>query len=237
MAVRINDISGNVDITYLATTINQCQNDTDKQVFKLVEETGEVITMGKVIGEPVKQTAEDAAWLISEGRDQNPAHRTPPSQRDIDVADACIEAAKPVETISIKMTWLGTLNALLALYTDGDRQYAITELRRMATCADAYADEHIKSKEPQSELLDIVDHLNKAAELASSLESTYAAMEPFLDEDLDDEPPVWVAAQDMIDKLQPIIQLDDTAGELEEAQQSITDADDDDSRKQYGERR
>ena len=147
------------------------------------------------------------------------------------------EPVKCETTIDIKMTWLGTLNALLALYTDGDRQYAITELRRMATCADAYADEHIKSKEPQSELLDIVDHLNKAAELASSLESTYAEMEPFLDEDLDDEPPVWVAAQDMIDKLQPIIQLDDTAGELEEAQQSITDADDDDSRKQYGERR
>jgi hypothetical protein len=54
MAVRIHDIGGNVDRVYLATTIDQCQSDTDKQVFKLVTKTGEVITMGKVIGEPVK---------------------------------------------------------------------------------------------------------------------------------------------------------------------------------------
>ena len=52
MAVRINDISGNVDNVYCATHIDQCQGETDRQVFKLVEETGEVITRGKVIGEP-----------------------------------------------------------------------------------------------------------------------------------------------------------------------------------------
>lgn len=117
MAVRINDISGNVDKVYLATHANQCQTTTDKEVFKLVEETGEVITMGKVIGEPVGQTV---------------------SQRDIDVADACIEAAQPIKRIEMTMTWLGTLNALLALYTSGDREYAIEQLRKMAQIADNY---------------------------------------------------------------------------------------------------
>ena len=37
MAVRINDISVNVEPTYLATHVNQCHNTTDKEVFKLVE--------------------------------------------------------------------------------------------------------------------------------------------------------------------------------------------------------
>ena len=76
----------------------------------------------------------------------------------------------------------------------------------------------------KKERLELGNHLHKAAELASSLESTYQALEPFLNLDLDDEPEEWVAAQEMIDKLQPLIQLSDDAGELEEIEQKVYDA-------------
>ena len=204
MAVRINDISGNVDKVYLATHVNQCHNTTDKEVFELVEETGEVITMGKVIGEPVGQTV---------------------SQRDIDVADACIEAAQPIKRIEIKMTWLGTLNALLALYTSGDREYAITKLRKMATAADLQVEmvEKEQKAAQQSPLLDVVDHLHKAAEIANGLVADYEGYESYTtDEDGDEtETIVWEKAQVMIDKLQHVGGFNEDADELEDAQREI----------------
>lgn len=198
MAVRIHDTSGNVDKAYLATHVNQCQGDTDREVFRLVEETGEVITMGKVIGEPAGNAQPPSSQFLAHQR------VGVTQQNDFSVELAYIDEEPPLK---------------------GEGEIVITRIppsqRRHGRTA---------------ELLDLVNHLHRTAELASSLESRYAAMEPSLDEDLDDEPPVWTAAQDMIDKLQPLLQLDETAGELEEAEQSITDADADDYRQQYGER-
>lgn len=41
-----------------------------------------------------------------------------------------------MESISLKMTWAGTLNLLLALYENGDRKYAREQLQNMARVAD-----------------------------------------------------------------------------------------------------
>jgi len=58
MKVRIYDLSQrdalDNPLTYEARTIENCLDETDKRVFDLVLEFDDVITMGKVIGEPVR---------------------------------------------------------------------------------------------------------------------------------------------------------------------------------------
>jgi hypothetical protein len=39
-------------------------------------------------------------------------------------------------TVSLQFNWTGVLNALLALYENGDRAYALKQLQRMAQLAD-----------------------------------------------------------------------------------------------------
>ena len=41
---------------YIATCESDCKDDTDKSVYRSVLYHGDVITMGKIIGEPVWQT-------------------------------------------------------------------------------------------------------------------------------------------------------------------------------------
>jgi hypothetical protein len=45
-----------------------------------------------------------------------------------------------MQSISLKMTWTGTLNLFLALYEHGDRKYAREQLANMARLADFAAD-------------------------------------------------------------------------------------------------
>jgi len=55
MKVRINDISNIKNpIVYIAENVGQCKGQTDMFVFEAVEQTGTIVTVGKVIGEPVK---------------------------------------------------------------------------------------------------------------------------------------------------------------------------------------
>lgn len=82
---------------------------------------------------------------------------------------------------------------------------------------------HSKPQPQQSPLLDVVDHLNKAAEIANGLTSEYQGYESYTTDDDGDETDtqVWEIAQEMIDKLQHVGGEDETAGELEEIQQRI----------------
>jgi hypothetical protein len=41
-----------------------------------------------------------------------------------------------MESVSLKMSWTGTLNLFLALYENGDRKYAREQLQNMARIAD-----------------------------------------------------------------------------------------------------
>lgn len=63
MAVRIHDTE--TEKTYIAKKPEDCRG-ADRHVFEMVERLGETITMGKVIGEPVKMDtfigALDLAW-------------------------------------------------------------------------------------------------------------------------------------------------------------------------------
>jgi len=51
MTVKIHDLTNWT--SYIAKSEDDCKDQTDLQVFKLVSETKETITMGKVIGERV----------------------------------------------------------------------------------------------------------------------------------------------------------------------------------------
>ena len=52
MKVKINDL--NDWTSYEAVKECDCKGETDRQVFNLVNEFDDTITMGKVIGEPVR---------------------------------------------------------------------------------------------------------------------------------------------------------------------------------------
>ena len=78
----------------------------------------------------------------------------------------------------------------------------------------------------RSQLLDAVDHLNKAAEIANSLVPDYEEYESYTT-DYDPqgvyltETIVWEKAQVMIDKLQHVGGFNEDADELEDAQREI----------------
>ena len=57
MKVIIHDVSKNG--YYLASRLADCRDETDKQVYKLVNETFDVITMGCIIGEPLTIGSQD----------------------------------------------------------------------------------------------------------------------------------------------------------------------------------
>ena len=42
------------DDTYIAETENDCKNDTDKQVFALVQAFKRPLSLGVVVGEPIE---------------------------------------------------------------------------------------------------------------------------------------------------------------------------------------
>lgn len=53
-SVKIHDLSKDEDnISYIAKNESDCRDFVDLDVFKLVREHGNIITMGCVIGEPV----------------------------------------------------------------------------------------------------------------------------------------------------------------------------------------
>jgi len=56
MKVWINDLTKDTaeEIRYLATCEKDCKDDLDLRVYRLVLEFDDVITMGKVIGEPFR---------------------------------------------------------------------------------------------------------------------------------------------------------------------------------------
>lgn len=54
MKVRIHDLSGRTPKVYIATCVADCKDKTDLSAYKSCVEFGEVITMGKVIAEPVR---------------------------------------------------------------------------------------------------------------------------------------------------------------------------------------
>lgn len=51
ITVRISDL--NTSTVYYVTSVEDCRDGIDAMVYELVAELGEVITMGKVIGEPI----------------------------------------------------------------------------------------------------------------------------------------------------------------------------------------
>lgn len=66
-----------------------------------------------------------------------------------------------MESISLKMTWAGTLNAFLALYERGDRKYAREQLINMARLADFGAD----AKEAFERIANMTDRDDNAIEM------------------------------------------------------------------------
>lgn len=66
-----------------------------------------------------------------------------------------------MESISLKMTWAGTLNAFLALYERGDRKYAHEQLINMARLADFGAD----AKEAFERIANMTDRDGNAIEV------------------------------------------------------------------------
>jgi hypothetical protein len=66
-----------------------------------------------------------------------------------------------MKSISIKMTWAGTLNVLLALYENGDRKFAREQLQNMARLADFGAD----ASESLRHIADMTDRDGNAIEM------------------------------------------------------------------------
>ena len=56
MKVKINDLNNHT--SYIAENRDECKDETDKSVYDLVVQFNDVITMGKVIGHPVKNKKE-----------------------------------------------------------------------------------------------------------------------------------------------------------------------------------
>ena len=66
-----------------------------------------------------------------------------------------------MKTISLKMTWAGTLNMFLALYESGDRKYAREQLQNMSRLADFGAD----ASEALRRIADMTDRDGNAIEM------------------------------------------------------------------------
>lgn len=52
-AVRISDLGGSEIVTYIARSQADCKDATDLSVYREVLRSADVITMGKIIGEPL----------------------------------------------------------------------------------------------------------------------------------------------------------------------------------------
>lgn len=66
-----------------------------------------------------------------------------------------------MESISLKMTWAGTLNLLLALHENGDRKYAREQLQSMARVADLA----VETTEALQRIANMTDHDGNAIEM------------------------------------------------------------------------
>lgn len=66
-----------------------------------------------------------------------------------------------MKTISLKMTWAGTLNMLLAIYEGGDRKYAREQLQNMSRLADFGAD----ASDALGHIADMTDRGGNAIEM------------------------------------------------------------------------
>jgi hypothetical protein len=64
MKVKIHDL--NDGSIYVAKSVEDCKDSTDKSVYQEVVSSGEVITMGKVIGEPANEISELEEILIND---------------------------------------------------------------------------------------------------------------------------------------------------------------------------
>ena len=205
MAVRINDISGNVDVCYTALSIDDCKGDTDREVFKLVEETGDVITMGKVIG-----YVPNAATLAADlARQEQTQKRTVTLTMDVPTTGD----ENPVDDDM----WESRIDATVSVgsWIPADFQPGTQIVRPTSSRSNRTPE--------QSELLDIVHALNKVAEIANGLVSTYQDYESYTSDADGDETDtvVWEKAQAMIDLLQNIGGFNENADELEDAQREI----------------
>jgi hypothetical protein len=196
MAVRINDISGDTDICYTATSLDQCKGDTDREVFKLVVATGDVITMGKVIGYVANE-----ATVKADAKTQC-SHCDATGEIKINHSTGIVGGSK-VKTHDVE----------LCKPCDGSGMISQRDIDVADAC--------IAAAEPQSDLLDLVDHLNKAGEIAASLETTCEGYEGYTGDDDDEDTDLWTTAQEMIEKLQEIYQTTMMAGDLEDLQQKI----------------
>tara|TARA_R110000751_G_scaffold30685_1_gene78354 strand:- start:75 stop:326 length:252 start_codon:yes stop_codon:yes gene_type:complete len=74
------------------------------------------------------------------------------------------------------------------------------------------------------ELLELVSLLHKASELASGMTTHYEELESYTGAEGDEDSPKWEAGQEMLESLESIRYLDETAGELETILAKITEA-------------
>ena len=65
--VRIHDLDS--DMSYDAKTENDCIDSTDLSVFREVLETDDIITMGKIIGQPVSTSVSFGGGLYNRGKE------------------------------------------------------------------------------------------------------------------------------------------------------------------------
>ena len=52
MTVKIHDLTNNT--IYIASSIDDCRDDTDKSAYELAVEFNDVIVMGLIIAEPIR---------------------------------------------------------------------------------------------------------------------------------------------------------------------------------------
>jgi methylmalonyl-CoA mutase cobalamin-binding subunit len=55
MKVKIHDLSNGDPKVYIAEKVSDCHDNIDKIVYNTVCDTGDVITLGQVIGEPISE--------------------------------------------------------------------------------------------------------------------------------------------------------------------------------------
>ena len=75
-----------------------------------------------------------------------------------------------------------------------------------------------------ADVLEVVNLLHKMAEVADSLRPCFEECESYTGEDGDEDTPRWEAAQTMLEHIDTVSAFDELAGEFEEANDTVVEA-------------